>query len=129
MAGSQLLLGLLQETLSSTGWGTCSISNPWERLSPDDLRDQESITAHGVTGLSLTQAKDTWDLPFQTPFVAVFMGEGPHSLCTWRPRCQQLQGEQGAQGPMQPQCEQNTHCLSMDVCAIPCKYQNGIAVK
>lgn len=38
---SQLLLGPAQETLSPMGWGgTPSISNPWERLSLDDLSDQ-----------------------------------------------------------------------------------------
>lgn len=129
MAGSQQLLWLLQQTLSSIGRGTCSITNPWERLSPDDLRDQEGITASGVKGLSLTQAKSALDLPFPTPFENVFMGEGLYCQCTWRPRCQQLQWEQGALGPMELQCEQNTHGLNMDVCAITCKYQNGIAVK
>lgn len=123
MAGSQQLLWLLQETLSSIGWRTCSITNPWGRLSPDDLRDQEGITASGVTGLSLIQAKRALDLPFPTPFETVFMGEGLYSQSTWRPRCQQLQW------PMELQCEQNTHGLNTDVCVITCKYQNGIAVK
>lgn len=80
MAGSQLLLWLLQETLSSIGWETCSITNSWERLSPDDLRDQEGITAYGVTGLSLTQTKSTLHLPLQTPFETVCMGEGLFSV-------------------------------------------------
>lgn len=36
----QLLLGPSQETLNPWAGGTPSISNPWERLSLDDLSDQ-----------------------------------------------------------------------------------------
>ena len=78
------------------------------------------------------QVKSTLDLPYQTPFLTVFMGEGLYTLCT----CVQgglsasnCSGNQGSQGPMHLQCQQRAHCLSMFVCVITSKYQAGLAEK